>query len=278
MYKIIGADGKEYGPVTAEQLREWIRQGRANAQTRAQTEESPEWKSLAEFSEFADVLGTIGGVPTLPPVVGAVDPEALAAQILAQDYTIEIGRCIGRGWDLVMKDFWLLVGTSFLAGIIAAGAGLPIVGLIIGGPMMGGLYALYLKRIRGRPATLSDAFVGFSTAFTPLMLAKLVSSLLTGLGFLCCILPGIYLAVAWIFALPLVIDKKLDFWPAMELSRRIVTKHWWLMLGFLIVCGLVLIAGLLACCVGVFITTAVAQAALMYAYDEIFATRPAQTT
>ena len=33
MYKIIGADQKEYGPVSAEQLRLWIAEGRVNGQT-----------------------------------------------------------------------------------------------------------------------------------------------------------------------------------------------------------------------------------------------------
>jgi len=31
VYKIIGADGKEYGPITAEQLRRWIAEGLAIA-------------------------------------------------------------------------------------------------------------------------------------------------------------------------------------------------------------------------------------------------------
>ena len=178
-----------------------------------------------------------------PPVVGAVDPEALAAQILARGYTVEIGRCIGRGWELVKSNFWLLVGVSLVGGLIASGGGIPyigpIIGLVVGGPMLGGVYVLYLKKIRGQPATFGDAFIGFSVAFVPLMLAKIVSMLLTGLGFVLCILPGIYLAVSWMFTLPLVIDKKIDFWPAMELSRKVVTKHWWLMFGFLIVCALV---------------------------------------
>lgn len=275
MYKIIGADGHEYGPVTTEQLRQWIREGRASPQTKVQAEGATEWKTLGEFSEFADLLGSAGAGPRVPPVVGAVDPEGLAAQILARGYTIEIGRCISRGWELVKKDFWLLIGASFVGSLIASGCGVPFLGLIIGGPMMGGVYALYLKKIRGQPAVFGDAFIGFSTAFVPLMLAMLVKGLLTGLGCLLCILPGIYLAVSWAFALPLVIDKKIDFWPAMELSRRVVTKHWWLMLGFLIVCGLVVLAGVLACCVGIFVTAAIAQAALMCAYEDIFG---AQTT
>ena len=34
MYKIIGADGNEYGPITTEQLRQWLAEGRVNAQTK----------------------------------------------------------------------------------------------------------------------------------------------------------------------------------------------------------------------------------------------------
>src|ERR1017187_1018418 len=278
MYKIIGADGREYGPVTVDQVHQWIREGRANAQTRVQPEGSTEWKTLAEIPEFAATLSSADARPVTPPVVGAVDAEALAAQILARDYTIDIGGCMSRGWELGKKDFWLLVVASFVGGIIASGCCIPYLGiliaLIIGGPMMGGLSALYLKKIRGQPAVFGDAFLGFSTAFVPLMLAKLVSGLLTGLGFLLCILPGIYLAVCWVFVLPLVMDKKIDFWPAMELSRKVVTKHWWLMLGFLIVCALVVVAGLLACCVGLFVTSAIAQGALMYAYEDIFGAQP----
>ncbi len=274
MYRIIGADGREYGPVTSEQLRQWIHEGRANAQTRLQAEGATEWKTLSEFPEFADMLGHAGADQGVPPVVGAVDPEALAAQILARDYTIDIGGCIGRGWQLVKRDFWLLIGASFVGGLIAAGGGIPylgpVIGLIIGGPMMGGLYALYLKRIRGQPAAFGDAFIGFSTAFVPLMLTLLVSALLTTVGCLLCILPGVYLCVCWVFAVPLVMDKKIDFWPAMELSRKVVTKHWWLMFGFLIVCALVTLAGVVACCVGVFVSVAIVQAAMMCVYEDIF--------
>ena len=38
MYKIIGADKKEYGPVTGDQLRHWISEGRVNSQTLARAE------------------------------------------------------------------------------------------------------------------------------------------------------------------------------------------------------------------------------------------------
>lgn len=53
MYKILGADRREYGPVTAEHLQQWIDQGRANATTLAQAEGSTEWRPLGSFPEFS---------------------------------------------------------------------------------------------------------------------------------------------------------------------------------------------------------------------------------
>jgi hypothetical protein len=270
MYKIIGTDGNEYGPVSADQLRQWIAEGRANAQTKVQPEGSTEWKTLGTLAEFADVFA--GATP--PPTVAAIDTQRWAEDILSRDYRIDIGNCISRGWELVKSDFWLLVGASAVASVIVAGGFIPylgvLVGLILGGPMMGGLYAMYLKKIRGLSANFGDAFIGFSVAFGSLLGAYLVSALLTCLGLLFCLAPGIYLGVSWVFALALVIDKRMDFWQAMELSRKVVTKHWWSMFGFLIVVGLLSLLGLLACCVGAFVTTAIGEAALMYAYEDIF--------
>jgi hypothetical protein len=72
MYKIVGADQKEYGPVTAEQIHQWISQGRANAQTVARFEDGP-WKPLGSFPEFANVLAT--SAPGVPPLAGAPPPQ-----------------------------------------------------------------------------------------------------------------------------------------------------------------------------------------------------------
>ena len=57
------------------------------------------------------------------------------------------------------------------------------------------------------------------------------------------------------------------------LSRKIVTKHWWHMFGFMIVVGLLGIAGLLACIVGFFVTSTIGQIATMYAYEDILRSR-----
>ncbi len=70
MYKIIGGDGKEYGPVSADELRRWITEGRANAQTKVQPAGGTEWVTLAACPDFADALSPNASVPGSPPPLG----------------------------------------------------------------------------------------------------------------------------------------------------------------------------------------------------------------
>ena len=71
MYKIIGADGRQYGPVAVEAVREWIAAGRANAQTMVQPEGATDWKPLGSLPEFAEALAA--KVLLRYPVHGAPD-------------------------------------------------------------------------------------------------------------------------------------------------------------------------------------------------------------
>ena len=57
-YKIIGADQTEYGPVSAEQIRQWIAERRVDSETKLQVEGGGEWKRLAEVPEsLRDIAG-----------------------------------------------------------------------------------------------------------------------------------------------------------------------------------------------------------------------------
>lgn len=87
---------------------------------------------------------------------------------------------------------------------------------------------------------------------------------------LICLIPATYLTVSWGFTLPLVIDRELKFWPAMKTSFKMVNKHWWQVFGLTIVAGLVSLAGVLGCCIGVLFTAPIGIAAMMYAYETIF--------
>lgn len=80
MYKIIGTDGKQYGPIGADEIRRWLAANRVNAQTLVQSENSPEWKVLSSFPEFASELKT-SPQPIAPPTVASRASNKIAAGI-----------------------------------------------------------------------------------------------------------------------------------------------------------------------------------------------------
>jgi len=276
MYKILGADQKEYGPVSAEQLNQWIKEGRADAGTKVQREGTTEWVPLAALPEFSAALSSKGSKTSDPysqPSASATTADAIVNQVLARDYVLDPMHCIGRSWDLVMKNFWLLVGASFVINLIQGTL------LILAGVLQGGLILLFLKLIRGQKGEFGDAFAGFSDLFFQLFLVGLIAEILVALGLLCCVIPGIILYVLWLFAIPLAADKRLDFWPAMEASRKIIAHHWWPFFLLVILNLLVYIAGILVCCVGVYVAAPITIGALAYAYEDIVgsaASTPAQ--
>ena len=55
-YKIIGVDLREYGPVETEEIREWIHEGRADANTLVCDVDDKQWVKLRDLLEVADAL------------------------------------------------------------------------------------------------------------------------------------------------------------------------------------------------------------------------------
>jgi hypothetical protein len=293
-YTIIGSDDQHYGPITEQDVRRWIAEGRLNAQSMAKTESDAAFRPLSAFPEFADAFAPATPQPVLPPEL------ATSGDWLQRDYDLRIGDCVSRGWDLLKKNFWPVVGVNLLVmlarfvfnQVIAlftrpvtkemirmhhvSARGIFVIGCasILGAPaynvLIAGLYKYFLKLIRGEDATVGDAFSGFGPCLGQLILLGLVQAVLILIGYALCFIPGLYLNVAWLFAMPLVIDKRMGFWDAMELSRQKVNQHWFVVFGFLIVYGLLAVSGIIACCIGILVTMPIGIAALMYGYETIF--------
>ncbi|MGO8696399.1 MAG: protein kinase domain-containing protein [Limisphaerales bacterium] len=249
------------------------------------------YQQASQVKTAVDIIASTAPPP--PP-----NPDGMAQDILARDYALNIRSCLRRAWALIRGDFWPLVGATALVLALLAFAGsaggafashsfsnsefslgTSVLGMLVYGPLLGGLSLYYLKKIRGEPVNIETTFSGFNNRFLHLFLAGFVTWVLTALGFFCFILPGIYLIVAWWFTLPLVIDKGLDFWPAMELSRKVITRHWWKFFGFFLLALLLYVVGGLCLVIGLFLTAPIALIAATYAYEDIFggvrATSPA---
>lgn len=274
MYHIIGADQREYGPSTAEDIRQWILGRRADGRTKARLADATEWKTLAEFPEFADALAN-APAPGSPPGQPAIAASPSSGRFIPLRPQVSIGDCFSRGWELLKANFWMLTGASALYVLIVIGiVSVPVVGSVAAflmfGPLIGGWQWMFLKRLRGETVSLPDMFAGFGPCLLQLFLVGLVYQLLGIVGLILCILPGIYLFVVWGFCLLLVIDRKMEFWPAMELSRVVVHEQWWTLFGLSLLSILLLLVGVVALFVGLFVAAALVNAAFVCAYEELF--------
>jgi len=194
--------------------------------------------------------------------------------LLSYGYRVNIGEYLGRGWDLLQPKLGIFAGyVLVLFGISLALSFVPfvvglIVNTIISPPLYAGLFIVAHKLILEEPVEFGDFFKGFEK-FGVFLAAGLVSSLLTFLGTLLCIIPGIYLGIAYSFTLLFIIDQGLEFWPAMENSRKLVTRNFFPMFGFLLLLGLINLGGAILCGLGVLLTVPLTYCAMTVAYMDI---------
>ncbi len=231
------------------------------------------------------------------------DPEEMLKLIRERGYTLDVGSCFNRSWELLKSNFWLVVGATFLSSVIQQAPSLiPLLGIFVSlalyGILAGGLYQFFIKLIRGQSDGFGDIFSGFGPRWVQLMLVPIVQGLLLAvfvgvvalvvgggvylarsgktlnpLVFLIVpvvMVPVAYLGLSWMFSLPLVIDRGMNAWPAMELSRRVITMHWWSFFAMMLAGVAIMFAGVLACGIGIFVALPVFTGMLTYAYDDIF--------
>ena len=185
------------------------------------------------------------------------------------EYTVNIGDIRREAWRLVKGNKGIILLATIIMSFVTIGAtavlellgvpngeaqiesgnwilgfGLSVVsGLLIApitAPMMAGFYLLCIKRVASVPVSVNELFAYFGNAIN-LITLTIMSTILIYVGFALLIVPGIYLTVAYAFAVPLMIDKKLSPWQSLETSRRAVTHHWFPVFGLAILLYIILI-------------------------------------
>lgn len=203
-----------------------------------------------------------------------------------QDYDVKIGDYFSRGLAIFKQYAWafvLFTLVTFLIGAVLAMLPHPL-GVRTSGdnpfgganllsnilsPVLGvGYYFVAFQIARGRAYGFGDFFHGFKK-FLPVFLTALVSTILIALGFVLLILPGIYLAVSYLFAQLFVVDKNLSFWSAMEASRKIITKKWFSFFGLVLLLALLNVVGLIIFGIGLLVTIPLSACVVAAAYEDI---------
>jgi uncharacterized membrane protein len=260
-------------------------------------------EGTADWVTAASVFGSLPAAESGVALPGAT--EAPAA-----DGKLHPFWCIERGWKLVWKYPAELIGGVFIAGILMAISSTPsyigsfmmnpemakafgftlavkagftiylgglLINLIIGPLIVGGVFWMMLRAVRGEKPDLTDLFYPFkkfAELGVPLILANLLRILLIILGFICFIIPGIWLSVRFMFISPAIVDTQPGIRRALERSSKLIQGNWWRAFGFYWLAVLVILLGYAACCVGVIIALPVAAAAFIYAYDDLAKLKP----
>jgi len=100
--------------------------------------------------------------------------------------------------------------------------------------MTGGVMLIGVRRALEQRVSWKMAFAGFSKALS-MTVAIILQSILIVIGFILLVLPGIYLAVGYALTLPLILDKGMGPWEALEASRKAIHKKWWTVFGLYLV-------------------------------------------
>lgn len=264
LYRVTGPDGNTYGPVRHAILASWVREGRVTRATLVQRGEEPPVEA-GSLPELASAFPTSQPFPPAPAMDAPPFPSAVPIPAAFQPWAL-----IEQAWGLVKQD-WMVYGAMyFLMSLLVFMVGvIPYAGFVLGpllsGPLMVGVWRTVLGRIDGRPPRVEMLFCGFDR-FGDAFLAALLTTVLTGIGFALCIVPGLYLSVVWAFALAIVAETRLGFWDAMQASVRITSGHRWDLFLLLLAGFLVLLLGFLVCFIGVFIAAPVCMFALGLAY------------
>ncbi len=193
--------------------------------------------------------------------------------LVGREYRVKRQEYLSRGWELFKENAGGFIGFSALTIFVnIALQFLPMLGFLVRAaiyaPLIGGFYIMGFKMIKRQPTEFADFFMGFGF-FLPLLLGGLLTGFFTIVGLVLLVFPGIYLAVSYVFTIPLIVDREIDFWQAMEISRKFVTKNWFSLFLFLFVLFLVNIGGALLFGVGLLVTIPFTFCSLAAAYDDL---------
>src|ERR1041385_900822 len=212
--------------------------------------------------------------------------------------------CIKEGWALIKDQYWLFFGIS-IVGMLIGGA-VPIVLL---GPMMAGIFLCLFQRQRKQPVEFGLLFKGFDlfvqslivtvfkmipliilmVPFYIIMMAVMFTTMPRGRSspeessafvmsffgvemvfFVVVMVVSILVEIFFMFAYPLIVDRKLSGMDAVKLSFKAGKANFGGVLGLLLLNALFGFIGVLCCIIGVYFWLPVSFAAMSVAYRRVF--------
>ncbi len=207
---------------------------------------------------------------------------------LCGNYPLSIGSVLSEAWEKTGGAKWtihlamaiyfgiailLVIAAAIPALIVPEGILLEIflqlAMIAVTTPLWAGVYMIGLRRSVNAPIRAGQVLDYFNTTL-PLLGLYILMTILIVIGFLLLILPGIYLAIAYMLAIPLVVDKKMGIWEALETSRKAVTKRWFSIFGLTLLIMLINAIAMIPLGLGLIWTVPMSTIAFGILYRNIF--------
>lgn len=227
--------------------------------------------------------------PYAPPTRDPTAPRGGGApQGIPQDW--EIGEVLTAGVNAVKKNPLELIGGFFvvfllsilpgqvptvlqLLGVVGADSVIfyalafifGLLGALVGAYFWVGEARVALAAVRGEPVDFGMFFSG-ADRMVPMFVANLLVSLGVACGILLLVVPGIVLAMGWSLSMFLVADAEESPVEAIKSSWELTQGHKMKLFLFFLACTLVVVAGVCACYVGVFVALPV----IVIAFADIY--------
>jgi len=135
---------------------------------------------------------------------------------------MEAQKYLKDGIELFMAHLSSLLAASLAFNVVMMAASIfPLAALVVAGPMAGGMFYILSDLKQGKDFDIKRLFDGFRLKLVPLILGGLLVSIFSSLASILLLLPGLLVLGWYSFTFLLIIHKGLDFWPAMEASRKI---------------------------------------------------------
>ncbi len=220
-------------------------------------------------------------------------------QALSRGYDFSIGELLGESWQrvkgtkgIIMGGFLvfyvvMLVASFILGGVFGIFSALNqspatlVIGQLaismlssaVAYPFMAGINMVGIRRAADQPLNFNEIFSHFGRT-VPLVITSLLMMLLIYLGMILLIIPGLYLAVAYMLAIPLVVERGLSPWQALEASRKAISQHWFKVFGLFLLLGLITLVSAIPLLIGLVWSIPLFVIAMGVLYRTIFGVLP----
>lgn len=134
--------------------------------------------------------------------------------------------------------------------------------------LMAGFYYAADKIDRGQKISFYDFFEGFNS-WINIFVGVVLAGFFVTAGLFLLVVPGLYLAVAYVFLLPFLVTARFSYWEAMEASRKLVTKNFLNILGLVAALVLINFLGIMFFGIGILVSIPLSYLSIHTAFKMI---------